>query len=399
MGDRAVGGAAGNRSASDRDPQREKAERYAIVRRVTVVGAVVDGVLAVAKIAGGILGHSQALVVDGVHSASDLVTDAMVLLAARHAHADADEEHPYGHGRIETVATAVLGVVLIAIGIGVVVESVNRLLDPDAISVPEPWVLAIAAASVASKEALFHYTMRAARRLHSSLLRANAWHTRSDAVSSLVVIAGVGGALLGLPYLDALAAVIVAWLIARIGFDLAREAVLELIDTGLDPEQVDEIRRVILDVDGVEALHQLRTRQMGGRALVDVHVILRDPRISVSEGHQISERVRGRLIRQLSEVDDVTVHIDPEDDDIAPPSMHLPRRSEVLERLERAWRDIPVAAEARHLTLHYLDGRLSVDVEIPVEAASGRAELAALSDRLQAAARAAGVESVRVLLV
>jgi cation diffusion facilitator family transporter len=375
--------------------------RYATVRRVTLVGSAFDLALALAKIVGGLIGQSQALVADGVHSASDLVTDVMVLLAAKHAHAEADEEHPYGHGRIETLATVLLGAVLILVAVGVVADSVRRLLEPSSLQLPATWVLLIAAVSVVSKEASYHYTIRAARRLRSSLLRANAWHSRSDAISSVVVIVGVGGSLLGMPYLDGVAAVIVAWMIARVGLDLARGGVLELIDTGLDPEQVEEIRRTILEVDGVQDLHQLRTRQMGGRALVDVHIILNDPRMSVSEGHQVSERVRGRLIHRQPEVDDVTVHIDPEDDEIAAVGHHLPPRAVVEQRLERAWAGLPEAAEIRHLTLHYLDGRLHVDLELPLSLADGDAERArALAERFREATRDdPDVEDVRLLFV
>ena len=179
--------------------------------------------------------------------------------------------------------------------------------------------MAIAAVSVAFKEAVYHYTMRAARRFRSRLLEANAWHARSDAASSLVVIVGVGGALLGLGYLDAVAAVIVSWMIGRMGYRLALRSVEELIDTGLEPEQVEAIRAALMEVGGVRDLHMLRTRQMGPKSLVDVHVLLDDPKLSVSEGHQISETARAELIRKFRDVEDVTVHIDPEDDEDVTP--------------------------------------------------------------------------------
>ena len=322
--------------------------------------------LTVGKIAGGLLAHSQALVADGIHSLSDLVTDVFVLFAAQYAHAEADLEHPYGHERIETLATVVIGAVLVAIGVGIAADSAHRLFNPGRLWLPEAWALLVAAGSVGAKEWLYRYTLRHAREQRSNLLHANAWHHRSDAASSIVVIVGVGGALLGLPYLDAIAAAVVAWMVAKVGVKLVNESIRELIDTGLDAGQVRDITDTILLVDGVRNLHQLRTRQMGSKALVDVHIILTNPRMSVSEGHQISERVRARLINVIPDVEDVTVHIDPEDDEHSAPGIDLAPRKQVVARLEERWRGIAAAAEIRQITLHYLDGRIYAEVELPL---------------------------------
>ena len=344
-------------------------ERYAVIRRVTLVGAAVDLVLALAKVGGGIGAQSQSLVADGVHSLSDLVTDVLVLLAARFARAKPDADHPYGHERIETAATVGLGVVLIVIGSGIALDSLRRLFHPEDLQVPAWWAMAIAAVSVVSKEAVYHYTVRAARQHRSRLLEANAWHARSDAASSIVVIVGVGGALLGLGYLDAVAAVVVSWMIGKMGYDLARRSVAELIDTGLDPEEVEAIRAALMGVDGVRDLHMLRTRQMGPKSLVDVHILLEDPKLSVSEGHQISETARAELIRKFRDIEDVTVHIDPEDDEEVAIGRHLGLRGEVEAKLRAAWSDVPEAGAIRRITLHYLDGRVQVEIELPLELA------------------------------
>ena len=346
-------------------------ERYAIIRRVTLVGAAVDLVLGLAKIGGGFLAQSQSLLADGVHSLSDLVTDLLVLFAARLARAKPDADHPYGHERIETAATVALGVVLIVIGAGIALDSLWRLFHPEQLHLPAWWAMAVAAVSVAAKEGVYQYTVRAARRSRSGLLEANAWHARSDAASSVVVIVGVGGALLGLGYLDALAAVAVSWMIGRMGYRLARRSVEELIDTGLEPEQVEAIRGALMEVDGVSDLHMLRTRQMGPKTLVDVHILLDDPKLSVSEGHQISETARAELIRRFRDVEDVTVHIDPEDDEEVAQGRHLGLRGEVEARLRAAWADVPEAEAIRRTTLHYLDGRIQVEVELPLDLALG----------------------------
>ena len=360
-------------------------ERYAVIRRVTLVGAAVDLVLAVSKIGGGFAAQSQSLVADGVHSLSDLVTDVLVLVAARFARAKPDADHPYGHERIETAATVGLGLVLMVIAAGIALDSFRRLFHPEGLQSPAWWAIAVAGASVVSKEAVYHYTVRAARRHRSRLLEANAWHARSDAASSVVVIVGVGGALLGLGYLDAVAAVVVSWMIGMMGYRLARRSVAELIDTGLDPEEVEAIRGALLEVDGVRDLHMLRTRQMGPKSLVDVHILLRNPKLSVSEGHQISETARAELIRRFRDIEDVTVHIDPEDDEEVAQGRHLGLRDEVEAKLRAAWSDVPEAAAIRRITLHYLDGRIQVEIELPLDLALDAGAPEPIRDRFERA--------------
>lgn len=339
--------------------------RYAAMRRVTLHGAMVNVSLATAQILGGVFAHSQALLADGLHTLSDLASDVVVLFAAKHASQDADEDHPYGHRRIETVATVVIGLALVAVAGGLIFDAGRRLFDPEHLLVPEAWAIGLALLAVVSKEALYHYTMHVAKKLRSSMLRANAWHHRSDVVSSLVVVAGIGGTLAGLPYLDAVAAVGVAVMIARMGAELVWQAVRELIDTALDRERVEAIREAILKIDGVKSLHMLRTRRMGGEALADVHILV-NPRISVSEGHQIGETVRTELIRAFDEVSDVTVHIDPEDDERGPRGTDLPLRSELIKRLRAQWQDIAAARQLENVSLHYLNGRVHLELYLPM---------------------------------
>lgn len=339
---------------------------YREVRKVTLIGSAVDLVLGIFKLIYGYSAQSQALIADGFHSISDLLTDALVLFASRAAHREADEEHPYGHGRIETAATVGLGFSLIAVGVGISADAVQRLFEPQLLLRPTVEALYVAAISVVLKEAVYHYTLRSARKLGSELLRANAWHSRSDALSSGFVIVGVAGSMAGLAYVDAIAAVAVAVMIVRIGWRLAWSNIRELIDTGLDPAQLHAIERAILGVEGVAALHMLRTRRMAGKALVDVHILLNDARLSVSEGHQISETARARLIESIDEVADVTVHIDPEDDEVTHPNNRLPLRDTALARLDVLWRDVPQARNIRDVRLHYLNGQLHVEVVLPL---------------------------------
>lgn len=338
--------------------------------RVTLLGAVVDFLLAVVKIVVGYAAHSQALIADGVHSFSDLVTDAVVLYAARHSHQDADEEHPYGHGRFETVATVGLGIALLGVAVGISLDALFRLLHPETLVQPGVWALVVAAVSILSKEALYRYTVFVADRHRSPMLRANAWHHRTDAMSSVLVLAGVGGSMAGIESLDAVAAIGVGLMIAKIGWDLSWHSIRELVDSSLEPERVAAIREAILAVDGVVSLHILRTRRMAGEALVDVHIQVA-PAISVSEGHYISETVRLRVIEQIEEVADVMVHIDPENDEVAPPPAGLPLRHELLAQLEACWQDIPAAARIEDVILHYLEGRIRVELILPLEVLEG----------------------------
>jgi len=356
--------------------------RYLATRRVTWVGIGVNVLLAGVKILGGVLGHSQALVADGVHSVSDLVTDAVVLLAARHAAQEADHDHPYGHGRIETAATIFVGILLLATA-AFVGERAVRALGGDRLIVPGVLTLLVALASVASKEALFRYTRRTARRIGSRLLEANGWHHRSDALSSVVVSIGIAGALAGIATLDAVAAIVVAVMVAKVGVDLIRQSLRELVDTGLDDQSLRDLRAAAAAVDGVRHVHTLRSRWMGHNALLDLHIQV-GPRISVSEGHRIAEAVRLRLLERLPRLTDVMVHVDPEDDTDGGPSNTLPMRTEVVARLWRRWTGLAGMTRIENLTLHYLGGR--VHVRLTLAPAPPGVNGAAEAEALRAAA-------------
>ena len=337
--------------------------RYREVLKVTLIGSAFDLLLGVAKIIGGFISTSTALIADGVHSLSDLFTDFIVIYAAKHSHREADAEHPYGHGRIETLATVALGLSLLAVSVGIAWDAVSRLFQPDRLWHPGYLALVLAILSIVIKEGLFHYSMRIARKYRSNMLKANAWHSRTDAISSVIVVIGIVGSMAGLNYLDAIPAIGVAFMIVKISWELTWHSVRELIDTGLEPERIEAIRESILHVDGVKALHILRTRRMGGDALVDVHIQVA-PAISVSEGHHISETVRQRVIEEIDEVADVMVHIDPEDDETAAPNIGLPLRSIILQQLRQAWAGIEGADGIRDddVTLHYLNGKIQVEL-------------------------------------
>lgn len=344
-------------------PAMIQEERYQATRKVTLIGAIVNVLLATVQVLGGMLAQSQALIADGMHTLSDLASDVVVLVASREAHKQADEQHPYGHGRIETLATTVLGAVLIGVAVVIIMDTADRFFGRGELMQPGPLALVFACVAVFAKEGLYRYTIRVAKQFNSSLLRANAAHHRSDAISSLFVIVGVGLNLMGVPYADAIAAVLVAIMIGHMGWELVWQSGQELIDAALDEDVVSRIHQEILKVDGVVSLHQLRTRQSGSDAFADVHIQV-PSYISVSEGHHIADAVRNRLVECFDQMTDVTVHTDPEDDDIAAPSRYLPLRQETLKMLDAEWHDVPAAQRVERIALHYLDGMIEVDAFI-----------------------------------
>lgn len=356
------------------------------MQRVTLIGAVFNFFLMIAQIVGGVLTQSQAVVADGLHTLSDLLSDGVVLFATRQSNRKADEAHPYGHARIETLATVVVGLILAGAGLGLGYDAGSRLFEPERLLNPEPLALFFAVLALVGKESMYHYTVRVADRVRSRMLKANAWHHRSDAFSSLVVLAGVGGSLAGLHYLDAVAAIAVAAMIVRMGGKLIVESAHELIDTGLERETVEHIRKIILDVDGVRGLHLLRTRRMGGFSLADVHIQV-TPRISVSEGHQISENVRRELIRQIDGLTDVTVHIDPENDLVVEQDYLLPGRLEIEAQLRNAWSRIAGSERIDRIEIHYLRGRIDLDLYLALDELAGIAAARQTADALRTASR------------
>ncbi|MGB1010658.1 MAG: cation diffusion facilitator family transporter [Thiolinea sp.] len=336
-------------------------ERKQATQRVTLVGAVVNTVLAVAQLVGGFFSGSQALIADGFHTLSDLVSDFVVFFAAHHAHKEADDNHPYGHGRIETVATVVLGLMLAGVAIGIFLEAWERLFSDEPSKTIQPIALAFAALAILSKEALFHYTMRTAKRVRSKLLQANAWHHRSDVVSSVIVMLGIAGSQLGFLWLDGAAAIVVAIMILYMAGKMILDSTMELVDTGMDVEQAAEVSRFMASLPGVKSVHMLRTRLMGGRIFADAHIQVASD-ISVSEGHHVAEYVMQQLKAKFPEISDVTAHIDPEDDEVAKPSADLPIREEVLAMLQQADGSKTLFASIGRVMLHYIDGAIHLEV-------------------------------------
>ena len=348
--------------SSSSQAKNASAERARSIRNVTLVGVAINSALTIGQIVVGLLANAFSLVADAVHTLSDLVADFMVLAAGKQGANPADLDHPYGHGRIETVATLILGVSLVAVGIGFLWASGMRLQTMGSQPPLHPVALVMALVALLGKEILFRYTLAGGRRLKSPMLEANAWHARSDAASSLVVAIGIGGSLAGYPFLEPLAAAVVGFLILRMGVLQSWGAVRELIDTGLPNEELVRLRQTISDTPGVTGLHDLRTRRMAHRVLCDAHVQV-DSRITVSEGHYISESVLLAVRRAHPDIGEVLVHVDTEDDDMerlfTERTERLPDRAAVLADLATL---IGEHLPLHRLQLHYLEGQVEIEV-------------------------------------
>jgi cation diffusion facilitator family transporter len=290
-------------------PQYTLEQRSAAASRTTWVSVGVNLCLSVTQIVVGLLSKSQGLVADGIHSLSDLVADFVVLFASHHSKKDADEDHPYGHQRFETAASLVLGVLLLAVGIGMLWSAFLKLQDPD--TVPKVHIIAlwVAVAALVAKEALFRYMLLIAKRVRSSMLVANAWHARSDAASSLVVSIGIVGNLAGYPIFDPIAALIVGFMVANMGWGFAWDALHDLVDRAVDEQEVAAIRQTLLNTDGVKGVHDLRTRKMGDMIAVDAHIEV-DATINVEAGHDIAVAARESVMRH-HRVLNLMAHVDP----------------------------------------------------------------------------------------
>lgn len=348
-----------------------KQERYEATRKVTLIGVVVNILLSIAQLIGGFLANSQALIADGMHTLSDLASDFVVLIAAKIANQDADESHPYGHGRFETLGTVILGLALTAVAIGIAFNAISRLFNPESLIQTAPFALLFAALAIIAKEGLYQYTIRIAKNFNSKLLEANAWHHRSDVISSILVAIGVAGSVIfEIPWLDAAAAILVAIMIFYMGFRLILDSTMELVDTAWDAEKTNEMKQFIGNIEGVDHMHMLRTRKMGNNVLADVHLQV-NSYLSVSEGHYIAEDMMAKLRKKFPELSDITVHIDPEDDETASLSKTLPSRQKLMTKLYPLIQKHSLEENVHSINLHYIKGKIEVELVLTDSQAEG----------------------------
>ena len=291
------------------DSEDATPEREAATKRSTWVSVIVNIFLTVTQVLAGILSQSQGLIADGIHSLSDLVADFIVLLAVHHSQKEPDEDHHYGHQRYENAASLVLGGLLLAVGIGMIWSAAHKLQTPEDIPTVHLAALWVALGALVAKEVLFRYMLSVAERVRSSMLVANAWHARSDAASSLVVAIGIGGNLLGFPLLDPVAALIVGFMVARMGWSFSWDALHDLTDRAATEEQITGIVADILATPGVLGLHDLRTRKTGDMILADVHLEI-DAILTVAQGNDIARKTRLNVMARHPVLSLMT-HVDP----------------------------------------------------------------------------------------
>jgi cation diffusion facilitator family transporter len=294
------------RVAKFSDGNREKT-----IRKVTWVGLLANVVLAGFKFLAGIIGNSQALVADAIHSLTDLTTDIAVIAGSHYWSRPPDESHPYGHQRMETLVTVFIGIVLAAAGVGVGWKAISTLHAKHASS--PGWVAVLAALiAIICKEAIYRWTAMIGRRVKSSALAANAWHHRSDAISSVPVLIAVAGARVfpSWSFLDHVGAAVVSILILYSSIKIMWPGLSELIDVGAPTEMRKKIRTSALNNDGVLQVHDIRTRYVSSSIQVDLHIVV-EGAITVREGHDIADKVKHRIITEIAEVLDVIVHVDP----------------------------------------------------------------------------------------
>ena len=295
------------------DTSSQIATQIHTVRRVTLWGLLCNLVLSVLKCILGVVGHSQALVADAVHSLSDSLTDVAVLVGVKYWTAPPDAEHPHGHGRIETAISFFLGVVLASVGVGLTYHAMSTLHSAHQSTPGWPAFIG-ACCSILVKEALYQWSIRVGRRIRSTALLANAWHHRSDALSSAPVAVAVLAARIdpSWGFLDHVATAIVAVLILHAAWSIAWPALRQLLDAGVSTQERKKLHALACTVAEVREVHALRTRHIGPGVQVDLHVQV-DPEMSVRQGHRIAGAVKARLLEQGEDVVDVLVHLEPHD--------------------------------------------------------------------------------------
>ena len=291
------------------------------IRRITVVGAIVNIILTIFKIIAGALGRSAAMIADGIHSLSDLLSDIVVLVFTHISSKGKDKNHSFGHGKFETMATLIVSVILVAVGAKLMADGVASIIGVmNGNSIPLPGSIALWAAigSIIIKEILYHATIRTARRTNSPVVLANAWHHRSDALSSIGALAGIAGAMiLGEKWtiLDPIASCCISIAIIVVAVKMSLPSLAELLETSLPDEIEKDIISIAGSVQGVENIHELKTRRNGISYIIDAHIVV-DPHISVTEAHNIATEVENALREKYGNETQINIHIEPDQDSL-----------------------------------------------------------------------------------
>lgn len=298
--------------------KNEHLSREKEIYRITLWGSMVNFMLLIFKFVAGIVGHSSAMIADAVHSLSDFATDIIIIAFVRISEKPQDENHDYGHGKYETFATAIIGTVLFAVGIGILTDSSRNIIafcSGEQIEAPGMLALAAALISILSKEAIYRYTVIKGRKLNSKAVMANAWHHRSDALSSVGTLVGIGGAIFlgeGWRVLDPLAAFIVSLFIIKVSVHLIKPCIDELLEKSLPKDIEDKILGIILSFPEVKSPHHLRTRYIGNRIAIEVHIRMNGG-MTLKEAHDITKKIEASLKEEFGENTHIGIHMEPQD--------------------------------------------------------------------------------------
>ncbi|TXR53225.1 cation diffusion facilitator family transporter [Reinekea thalattae] len=331
-------------------------QRYKIINRVNWVCTLVDALLSALKLSVGVMARSPGLIADGLHSLSDLATDIFALILSKFSQKGPDDDHAYGHARYETIGTAIIGTALIVAALSIGFENIAALAHGDTL---EPSLLALitVGVSVIIKEVLFHYTIRWAKASRSSLLEANAWHSRTDSLSSVAVFIGIACSLFGFALVEYISAILVAIVIGHMGIKLAWNALLDLTDRGVPTDKIASYAATLESIPDILDAHQLRSRLMGSDVIIDAHIQVL-PKISISEAHQINDFAVQAIRENHPEVTDVTLHIDFENDSLPSKTRLEPKRQEVEALLKAC--DID---RYQQLGLHYAKNKIEIELQ------------------------------------
>ena len=284
--------------------------RYEEADKVTIQSILWNIFLTTIKIFAGIFGKSSAMISDGLHSASDIISSVGVLIGNKIAKTPNDKEHNYGHEKAETLVSFLLSILLIIVSLKIGWGALQSLFNLDSVQVPTALPLIVSIISIGIKEYQYRITIRIANRINSPSLKADAWHHRSDALSSIAAFIGIGGAMLGFKALDPIASIVVALFVAKVGFDILKDSTNELMDYSIDDEQEEQIRKIAEKIDGVINLGELRTRKHGAMAYVDLTICVNKD-LTVLEGHELAHKIEKYIINEMKFVKGITVHVEP----------------------------------------------------------------------------------------
>ena len=288
---------------------KQNHEDFKLAEKWAIYGVVGNIILTALKALAGIVGHSGAMVADSIHSASDIFASAVVYVSLKIAKKPADECHPYGHGKAEAISTAIVGIMLLAAGVTIMKTAIDTIRRG---SMEAPGIIALYAAilSIVTKEIMYRLTYKVGKKINSPSTIANAMDHRSDAFSSIATFAGIGGAILGFPIMDPIAGGMVALFILKMGFDILKDAVNQIMDSAPEDEKISIIKETALGISGVEDAHGIRVRQSGSHYLVDLDICV-DKDMTLNKAHEIADVVRSNIYNVIDKTYEVRVHVDP----------------------------------------------------------------------------------------